>query len=374
MFKRTARWSGERQNCKTASIFELAAYMNMRGRFSWVSLKLLHSIKSPELSRSCSGYVSRVRYLMRLKEDDEACREALKSGSFLLYNNLAPLLKSNSNIYQPAFLKASDLENILKKIGRDKNIVSESVLLGCNENGEAQFSLEVGDLDRSALEQQCGGVFVDLTKAFFMLSGPEAPIVTKGQALIRWHLTNGFCSATGQPTVRNQSGSHRICHSSGITYYPKMSPVVIVLVSDGSRCLLGRQATFPPGLYSALAGFCDMGETVEEALRREVAEEVGLEVETLQFSGSQHWPFPQSSFMVACHATVNPNKTQVSVDKAELEDAKWFTFKEMTEALQIKKPPRISKGESPAFWVPPSFAIANQLIQEWANQQQLTRK
>ncbi|KAA0725522.1 Nucleoside diphosphate-linked moiety X motif 13 [Triplophysa tibetana] len=345
----------------------------MRGRCSWVTWKLLHSIKPPELSRSCSGYVSRVRYLMRLKEDDEACREALKSGSFLLYNNLAPLLKSNNNIYKPAFLKASDLETILKKIGGDKHIVSESVLLGCNENGEAQFSLDVGDLDRSALEQQCEGVFVDLRKAFFMLSGPEAPIVTKGQALIRWHQTNGFCSATGQPTVRNQSGSHRICHSSGITYYPKMSPVVIVLVSDGSRCLLGRQATFPPGLYSALAGFCDMGESVEEALRREVAEEVGLEVETLRFSGSQHWPFPQSSFMVACHATVNPNKTQVSVDKAELEDAHWFTFEEMTEALQLKKPPRISKGEPPMFWVPPSFAIANQLIQEWASQQQLTR-
>ncbi|KAI7796948.1 nucleoside diphosphate-linked moiety X motif 13 [Triplophysa rosa] len=346
----------------------------MRGRFQWVSWKVLHSIKSPELSRSCSGYVSRVRYLMRLKEDDEACREALKSGSFLLYYNLAPLLKSNSNVYKPAFLKASDLENMLKKIGRDKHIVSESVLLGCDESGEAQFSLEVGDLDRSALERQCGGVFVDLTKAFFMLSGPEAPIVTKGQALIRWHQTNGFCSATGQPTVRNQSGSHRICHSSGITYYPKMSPVAIVLVSDGSRCLLGRQATFPPGLYSALAGFCDMGESVDEALRREVAEEAGLEVETLQYSGSQHWPFPQSSFMVACHATVNPNNTQVSIDKAELEDAHWFTFKEITEALQIKKPPRISKGEPPAFWVPPSFAIANQLIQEWANQQQLTRK
>uniref|UniRef100_A0A8C1LVU6 Uncharacterized protein n=1 Tax=Cyprinus carpio TaxID=7962 RepID=A0A8C1LVU6_CYPCA len=74
-----------------------------------------------------------------------------------------------------------------------------------------------------------------------------------------------------------------------------MAPVVIVLVSDGSRCLLARQAMFPPGMYSALSGFCDMG----------------LEVENLQYSGSQHWPFPQSSFMLACHATVNPDKTQV---------------------------------------------------------------
>ncbi|XP_042591082.1 NAD(P)H pyrophosphatase NUDT13, mitochondrial isoform X2 [Cyprinus carpio] len=215
-------------------------------------------------------------------------------------------------------------------------------------------------------------MFVDLRKAFFMIPGPESPLAAKGQALLRWHQTNCFCSATGQPTVRNQSGSFRVCHSSGITYYPKMAPVVIVLVSDGSRCLLARQAMFPPGMYSALSGFCDMGESVEEALHREVAEEVGLEVENLQYSGSQHWPFPQSSFMLACHATVNPDKTQVNIDKAELEDARWFTYEEITEALQNL--PRDPRREPPVFWVPPSYAIANQLLQEWANHQQLSRK
>ncbi|XP_051530507.1 nucleoside diphosphate-linked moiety X motif 13 isoform X1 [Myxocyprinus asiaticus] len=330
---------------------------------------------NPVPTRCCSGYVSRMRHLMKIKEDDEACREALKCGSFLLYHKLAPLLKkTNSGLYKLASLKTSDLEQILKKVGKDKHFVNEAVLLGCTDKGIPQFSLEMGDIDHSVLEQQCGGVFVNLRKAFFMLSGSDAPLVAKGQAVLRWHQTNGFCSATGQPTIRNQSGSLRICQSSGITYYPKMAPVVIVLVSDGSRCLLGRQSMFPAGMYSALAGFCDMGESVEEALHREVAEEVGLEVETLRYSGSQHWPFPQSSFMIACHATVNPDKTQVSIDKAELEDACWFTVEEVTEALQMKKPPRNPKGEPPVFWVPPSYAIANQLIQEWANQQQLKRQ
>ncbi|XP_016349160.1 NAD(P)H pyrophosphatase NUDT13, mitochondrial isoform X2 [Sinocyclocheilus anshuiensis] len=326
------------------------------------------------LSRSYSGYyVSRVRYLKRLKEDDEACREALKSGNFLLYHKLSPLLRKTSNgIYTLASLKTSDLEHILEKVGKDKHFVNESFLLGCTDKGEPQFSLEVGDLDRSALEQECRGMFVDLRKAFFMLPGPESPLAAKGQALLRWHQTNCFCSATGQPTIRNQSGSFRVCNSSGITYYPKMAPVVIVLVSDGSRCLLARQTMFPLGMYSALSGFCDMGESVEETLHREVAEEVGLEVENIQYSGSQHWPFPQSSFMLACHATVNPDKTQVNIDKAELEDARWFTYEEITEAL--RKPPLDPRREPPVFWVPPPYAIANQLIQEWANQQQLSRK
>ncbi|TRY87134.1 hypothetical protein DNTS_007681 [Danionella cerebrum] len=324
------------------------------------------------LSRSCSGFVSRMRHLQRLKDDDEACREALKSGSFYLYHKLSPLLqKTSKGAFKVASLQTSELELILESVGKDKCFINESFLLGCTHNGEPQFSLDVGELERAALERECRGMFVDLRKAFFMISASESSLVSKGQAILRWHQTNGFCSATGQPTVRNQSGSVRICQSSGVTYYPKMAPVVIVLVSDGQRCLLARQAIFPPGLYSAISGFCDMGESVEEALHREVAEEVGLEVEKLQYSGSQHWPFPQSSCMLACHAMVNPDNTQVNLDKAELEEARWFTYEEIMNAL--KNAPLDPRRPSPGFWVPPSYAIANQLIVEWANQQRLSR-
>lgn len=324
------------------------------------------------ITRSCSSYVARMRYLNKLKEDDDACRAALQSGSILLYHKLSPLLERTKNgIFRLPVLQTSEVEGILEKLGRDKEMVKESILITCTEQNQAQFSLDVGDLEQADVEELCAGKFIDLRKAFFLLHGPEAPLVARGQAFIRWHQSNGFCSATGQPTQRNQSGSHRVCHSSGITYYPKMSPVSIVLVSDGKRCLLGRQASFPPGMYSALAGFCDMGETLEETLRREIAEEVGLEVESLHYSGSQHWPFPQSSFMVACHATVNPDHTQVTVDETELEDARWFTLEEITAALKIKVPPRNLKGEPPVFWVPPSYAIANRLIREWAANQQL---
>ncbi|XP_021420517.1 nucleoside diphosphate-linked moiety X motif 13 isoform X2 [Oncorhynchus mykiss] len=291
------------------------------------------------VSRSSASYVSRMRHLNKIKEEDEACRAALQSGNIFLYHKLAPLLRrTDSGIYQLPALQTKDVEEILEKLGEDKEMVKESILINCTEQNEAQFSFDVGAIEQAAVEELCRGTFVDLRKAFFLLRGSEAPLVARGQALLRWHQTNGFCSSTGQPTQRNQSGSQRVCHSSGITYYPKMSPVVIVLVSDGKRCLLGRQSTFPRGMYSALAGFCDIGETMEEALRREIAEEVGLEV---------------------------------SVDKVELEDARWFSLEEVQEALAIKAPPRNNKGEPTVFWVPPSYAIANRLIQEWANQQHL---
>ncbi|KAJ8365595.1 hypothetical protein SKAU_G00144260 [Synaphobranchus kaupii] len=321
-------------------------------------------------SRDCSSYVSRTRYLMRLKEDDEACRGALQSGNVLLYHKLAPLLRQTQRgRYQLHVLQATDVKGILGKLGKDEQLLNTSVLIGCSDSDIAQFSLDVGSLEKAAVEEMCGGVFIDLRKAFFLLKGPEAPLVTKGQALLRWHQTHAYCSATGQPTQRNQAGSQRVCLTNGTTYYPQMAPVVIVLLSDGRRCLLARQSTFPLGMYSALAGFCDMGETMEETLRREVAEEVGLEVESLQFSGSQHWPFPQSSFMVACHATVSPENAEVNLDGVELEDARWFTLEEIEGALKRKPPPQSTKGEPTGFWVPPSYAIANKLIQEWANQQ-----
>ncbi|KAJ3607483.1 hypothetical protein NHX12_024534 [Muraenolepis orangiensis] len=309
-------------------------------------LKCLRVLPAP-VTRSCyrcgSSYVARMRFINHLKEDPGACLKALDS----------------------------DVEGILNRLGEGGSLVKEeSVLITCTEQNRALFCLDVGQLDQGALEEACGAAFVDLRKAFFILRGEEAPLVARGQALLRWHQGNGFCSASGQPTTRNQAGSQRVCQSNGLIYYPKMSPVIITLVSDGRRCLLARQTSFPRGMYSALAGFCDMGETLEETLRREVAEEVGLEVDSVLYSGSQHWPFPQSSFMVACHATVGPDNAQLEVDHAELEDARWFTLEEIRAALKVRTPPRELRDQPPTVWVPPAYAIAHRLIGEWAEDQE----
>lgn len=336
------------------------------------SLKILLSASTSPPTRCCSGFVSKIRYVNRLKQDDEACAAALQSSRIFLFHRLSPLLqRTEQGTFRPAALNFTDVQAILERLGADRILLKESALIGCSDQNQAQFCLDVGELNQAAVEEACEGNFIDLRKAFFLLTGAEAPLVAKGQALLRWHQTNGFCSATGRPTHRNQAGSQRVCSSSGIVYYPKMSPVVIVLVSDGKRCLLGRQSSFPRGMYSALAGFCDIGETLEETLSREVAEEVGLEVHSVSYSSSQHWPFPHSSFMLGCHASVSPAHTQVNVDHTELEDARWFSLEEISTALQVKTPPR--RGEPPVLWLPPKHAIANRLIIEWMDHQRRNR-
>ncbi|KAM4524746.1 NAD(P)H pyrophosphatase NUDT13, mitochondrial isoform 1-T2 [Odontesthes bonariensis] len=329
-------------------------------------LRTLFSAGQP--TRCCSDFVSRMRYMNRLKEDDEACAAALQEGHIFLFHRLSPLLQhQDTGTLRPVSLSCPDLRSVLERFGSDGSLLKESVLIGCSEQNQTQFCLDVGELDQAAVAAECQGTFIDLRKAFFLLPGPEAPLVAKAQALLRWHQTHRFCSATGHPTQRNQAGSQRVCSSSSIVYYPKMSPVVIVLVSDGKRCLLGRQASFPRGLYSALAGFCDMGETLEQTLCREVAEEVGLEVRSLSYSSSQHWPFPNSSFMLGFHATVSPAHSQLDVDRSELEDARWFSPEEIAGALQVKTPPR--SGDPPVLWLPPRHAVANHLITEWWERQ-----
>ncbi|XP_076616023.1 NAD(P)H pyrophosphatase NUDT13, mitochondrial isoform X1 [Chaetodon auriga] len=331
-------------------------------------LRILVSSTKCLPTHRCSGFVSRMRYVNRLKEDDEACAAALQNAHVFLFHHLSPLLqRTKQGTLRPAALMCSDVQSMLERLGSDRSLLKESVLIGCSDQNQAQFCLDVGDLDQAAVEEVCEGKFMDMRKAFFLLVGSEAPLVAKGQALLRWHQTSGFCSATGRPTRRNGAGSQRVCSSSGIVYYPKMSPVVIVLVSDGKRCLLGRQSSFPQGMYSALAGFCDMGETLEETLSREVAEEVGLEVYSVSYSSSQHWPFPHSSLMLGCHASVSPTHTQLNVNHAELEDARWFTVEEISSALKVKTPPH--RGDPPVLWLPPKHAIANRLITEWMDRQ-----
>ncbi|XP_029397488.1 nucleoside diphosphate-linked moiety X motif 13 isoform X4 [Mus pahari] len=219
------------------------------------------------------------------------------------------------------------------------------------------------------MEAELGGSFIKLRQALFQLNSVDSSLLFTAQALLRWHDSHQFCSRSGQPTQKNMAGSKRVCPSNKIIYYPQMAPVVITLVSDGARCLLARQSSFPKGLYSALAGFCDIGESVEEAVQREVAEEVGLEVENIQYSASQHWPVPNSSLMIACHATVKPGHTEIQVNLKELEAAAWFRLDEVVTALRRKGSLALQPSEASQLLLPPKLAVAHHLIKKWVETQ-----
>ncbi|XP_009874482.1 PREDICTED: nucleoside diphosphate-linked moiety X motif 13 [Apaloderma vittatum] len=316
-----------------------------------------------------STYVRKMRYLNELKEDDSLCRQAQSSGTFYLFHNLSPFLQRDGKKYLVPQLSAAETKKILEKFQETEQWIEKSVLIGCSDEHVPHFALDLGALEKSVIESELKGSFTDLRKALFVVDGKDSPLLASAQALLRWHDSHQYCSKTGQPTQKNIAGSKRACHASGITYYPQMSPVVITLVSDGSQCLLARQPSFPPGMYTALSGFCDVGENVEEAVRREVAEEVGLEVESLQYSASQHWPFPSSCLMIACHALVRAQRAEISMNSLELEEARWFGLEEVVEGL--KREPRSSKQDDGSFipWFPPKQAIAHQLIHEWVKQQ-----
>ncbi|XP_009994700.1 PREDICTED: nucleoside diphosphate-linked moiety X motif 13 [Chaetura pelagica] len=329
----------------------------------------VHKRASSLFWRLHSTYVRKMRYLNELKEDDSLCRQAQTSGTFYLFHNLCPFLQKVGKKYLVPQLSAAEMKRILEKCKGNDQFLEQSVLTGCSDEHVPHFALDLGALEKSVIESELKGSFTDLRKALFVVDGKDSPLLASAQSLLRWHNSHQFCSKTGQPTQKNAAGSKRVCQASGITYYPQMSPVVITLVSDGSRCLLARQPSFPQGMYTALSGFCDIGENVEETVRREVAEEVGLEVESLQYSGSQHWPFPSSSLMIACHALVRADQAEISMDSLELEEARWFSLGEVVEGL--KREPRPSKQDDGSFlpWFPPRQAIAHQLICEWVKQQ-----
>ncbi|EHB17471.1 Nucleoside diphosphate-linked moiety X motif 13 [Heterocephalus glaber] len=328
--------------------------------------------------RLLSTYVNKTQYLFELKEDDDACKKAQQKGAFYLFHRLAPLLQTAEHRYTVPRLSLLEVKRLLDKFGQDAQRIEDSVLIGCSEQHEAWFALDLGlngsfsihdSLPKSEMETELKGSFIELRKAVFQLNSMDSSLLFTAQALLRWHDGHQFCSRSGQPTKKNIAGSKRVCPSNNIIYYPQMAPVVITLVSDGTRCLLARQSSFPKGVYSALAGFCDIGESVEEAVQREVAEEVGLEVESMQYSASQHWPFPNSSLMIACHATVKPGQTEIQVNLRELEAASWFTYDEVTTALGRKGPYIQQQNETFPFLMPPKLAIAHQLIKEWVEKQ-----
>jgi len=184
---------------------------------------------------------------------------------------------------------------------------------------------------------------------------PELGILAMAKSLLDWHRRHRFCPACGAPSALAQAGFRRDCTACGTQHFPRTDPVVIMLISDGERCLLGRQSRFLPGMYSCLAGFLEPGETVEDAVRRETFEEAGIRVGAVSYWMSQPWPFP-SSLMIGCVGEALTS--DITIDRDELEDARWFPRDEIRLMIEGRHPDNLSAAAP--------IAIAHHLIRRWA--------
>jgi NAD+ diphosphatase len=169
---------------------------------------------------------------------------------------------------------------------------------------------------------------------FGVMAEDSLSIAMRGVQLLDWDRSHRFCGACATPTQRVPGERARRCPACGLSAYPRISPAMMVLVTRGKQLLLGRGLNFPPGRYSALAGFLEAGETIEQAVVREVREEVGVEIGQLRYFGSQSWPFP-NSLMIAFRAEWTSG--DIRIDPAELADAGWFDLNDLPDL-----PPRMS--------------------------------
>jgi NAD+ diphosphatase len=188
-----------------------------------------------------------------------------------------------------------------------------------------------------------------------LVPAPEASVLATAKAVLSWHARRSFCSNCGAKTHIGAAGWRRECPNCGVHHFPRTDPVVIMLATDGESCLLGRQPRFPKGMYSALAGFLEPGETIEQAVRREIMEEAGIQCGEVRYFASQPWPFP-SSLMIGCF--VDAESRTIKVDQVELEDARWFARDEVRAMLEKRHPDRLA--------APIPMAIAHHLIKAWA--------
>jgi NAD+ diphosphatase len=212
------------------------------------------------------------------------------------------------------------------------------------EGGQPWFALPAGRLGRAPSSR------LDLRNAAVRWPALPAAIYAQARALLHWQSRNRFCGACGQAIAIVRGGFAARCAACGLEHYPRTDPAIIVAVSDGERLLLGRQASWPEKRYSVLAGFLEPGESLEQAVAREVMEEAGVLIDDCEYLASQPWPFP-SSLMLGFRARAAAQPLRFG---GELEDARWFT------AAQIRE--QVAASE---LQVSPRLSISRWLIDDW---------
>ena len=301
------------------------------------------------------------------RDNKSKISEVLNSSDlrFIGFADNKPLMNVSSGLDINYFTKAELPTEMFSKTGEWQD---NWVFLGTDADGQTPIiALEMSDLPESLLESWRENNIkpVDLRSCAMQLSidnqaperAPEqASVLAAGKSLLDWHNRHGFCAECGHKTKLVRAGHQRRCTSDDCKaeHFPRTDPVVIMLVLYDDKCLLGRSPHFTEGSFSALAGFLEQGETIEEAVAREVMEEVGLEVGNVKYVVSQPWPFP-SSLMIGCFAEAKG--TNFIIDENELEEARWFSKDEIELGFE--------KKDGLDFSLPPSIAVAHNLLQNW---------
>jgi NAD+ diphosphatase len=288
--------------------------------------------------------------LKRSDQDFIKSKHTAPGARFLLLADLKPVIRSNPE-RTAASLAWFSLEDLMEF----RLPAEEALFLGADEAGNGHFALAVTE---HRTRHVPGAVeklrpIVDLRSLAMqgIMSPEELSLCGQARALAQWHENARCCGRCGGHTLVEDGGWKRKCWACKTEWFPRTDPVVIMLITDGDRCLLGHEHRFAEKMWSTLAGFIEPGEDIEHAVRREVLEETNIQVGEVKYHSSQPWPFPHS-LMLGCHGRALT--TEISVDSGELKEARWFTRAEARAMMERRHPE--------GFGVPGRHAIANALI------------
>jgi NAD+ diphosphatase len=292
-----------------------------------------------------------------LRGDAESLRRALAEPR----TRVVPVWHARSLVVEPAkpgdapqvaALGVAEFRRRFGEIPLDPGV--DAALLGFAD-GAAQFAVDVSALAEEDAQARVAGIakFVDLRAVGPLMAHDEGALLAYARGLLHWHDRHRFCGACGSPATFAEAGHVRRCTNADCkaSHFPRTDPAVIMLVTDGARILLGRQRVWPVGQHSVLAGFVEPGESLEDAVAREVFEEVGLKVRDIRYRSSQPWPFPAS---IMLGFTALSDAVEPAVDTDELETARWFTRAEMKAC-----------PENEIFRLPRRDSIARRLVEDW---------